>query len=1378
MYRYYVKEHGKKRMVEYPKKEVVQLAELIGIDFESETQYRWFLHQALSCLLPIGWKRESDPLGNVQYHNIRTQVTTKNNPLIYKFRKCFERLIEKDLEANFAGVSKITDGKNPENQKTSQDIVISSYEDQQNVFQKLMSKVSKVEIPYSEKFQQILQESEEFYEMVFLDNKPPKTIIESLEYQLVSPDEMYEFSREYGFSNHPELFWIARVALVLPLPPLWKEELDALGNRVFINSELNYPQTAPPYHGFLVKFIQRLKENLADNDEKIMTFYDKNSVRYLVDLTKLNNKKDYIVLKDPVPDPEFLKKALYFKPQLTSDEALTDTMIFEIAQSIGIDFNKEFHLVSAVYQIIQSLKNENILKNWDFRITMEGNRYWYNIKEKRSVNTFPYKEDIKKYVRVVRKEVFTNAKSFIRPFQDRNQDFKEKGKDFYEKCRKEALSVTEALLKNLMGVINKQIPENFQASSDIKDILKKKDLEEYYDLIFACPFSFGHQIPDINNGAANTNSSSLSIDAPFQSNRISSRATEEQIESIAKLKLEKDPEKEFLRGDRDRRKTINLDSIEPEEKITEFRKFNTIRREEEGVIEEIDSSEESSKSAEAFNNDSHDSNDYEELKNIVDSSPTERISRISTVKLSDSKKNTIQSIIGKERRRTLIQFGEKSIVPTKERLSADNQLFKEKLKDIKKFHVEDNEYSNIESSSASKSPDSDLSVSKSFKSPNAEIKPGSRSPYSQSNSVSKFPNPKPIDAEILKKGSEHFQTNPSNYDTNNEADDNPVVPEKNHSSKSPLKINFEASENQQDMDFSSISSEINGTENLSENSLVNIEIEKNNDRKFSLENPEKTDSLSHPSTPVVSIQSYERNIETPVEVNDISNKTSEVPNDNDPIEKNIKSTELPQKNINSDKLTQKNINSAKLPQKNINSAKLPPNKTESINSRKKSVEHRLSIKTTKEPQVRDRKITTPRVSMQNPKNIEIPQITIKTDLKPNISIKSKRISIKKNLENIENKEEKSEIQDNEDRKDIINIPTTQFDDKKITDTQKLIEKNTVNIQNNDPEYETNHKYNDIMDVLQIPRKNFQQFLPPKLNLPENLEVFSTKVLRMPRIIDTISSITPKITSRTKLDPIEDKKNLNVKAESIQSLKKPKKEEIPVPINSENISTQKKLFFLYYLELIGHPNAPRFSLNFFDVPKHVQPIDVINMNKRLDIRVSSVPYSSIESDFAWIGYLQIAAPMPNGFNPQTRVFLMLDWPLGAHPGDTYFSILFQYQKSMRSLEMKKLTKAKKIESILGLSWARFLTDKNKIYYYNFLTAERSDIQPNIHDLYDYSYGPKKANKLKDMLKNDEEIQRILEIYGLQESYSEDKHSNFSNHVIQSILKKEISSSKIL
>ena len=160
--------------------------------------------------MPIGWKRESDPLGNIQYHNFKTQITTKNNPLIYKFRKCFERIVEKDLEANFNEASRISDPKVSDNQKVGnlQDIAISSYEEQQIVFDKLMSKVSKSEVTVTEKFQQVMNEADEFYEMIFSDNviKPPKSIADSLEYQLVNPEEMFDFAKDYNFSQEYNLF--------------------------------------------------------------------------------------------------------------------------------------------------------------------------------------------------------------------------------------------------------------------------------------------------------------------------------------------------------------------------------------------------------------------------------------------------------------------------------------------------------------------------------------------------------------------------------------------------------------------------------------------------------------------------------------------------------------------------------------------------------------------------------------------------------------------------------------------------------------------------------------------------------------------------------------------------------------------------------------------------------------------------------------------------------------------------------------------------------------------------------------------------------------------------------------------------------------------
>ena len=52
-----------------------------------------------------------------------------------------------------------------------------------------------------------------------------------------------------------------------------------------------------------------------------------------------------------------------------------------------------------------------------------------------------------------KKKRLANAKNTIRSFQERHPEFVSRGKDFFEKCRKEALSLTEVFIKNLLGVI-------------------------------------------------------------------------------------------------------------------------------------------------------------------------------------------------------------------------------------------------------------------------------------------------------------------------------------------------------------------------------------------------------------------------------------------------------------------------------------------------------------------------------------------------------------------------------------------------------------------------------------------------------------------------------------------------------------------------------------------------------------------------------------------------------------------------------------------------------------------------------------------------------------------------------------------------------------
>lgn len=128
--------------------------------------------------------------------------------MIYKFRKCFSRLVEKDIEENFQEKNKEaspTDRRVTRDPSNSQ---ILSYNDQMLVFEKLMAKVAKTENNSGEKYLAIQKESKEFYDILFSgkEDGPPKMIENSLEYQLISPESVLNLAKEYGVAHDFRLF--------------------------------------------------------------------------------------------------------------------------------------------------------------------------------------------------------------------------------------------------------------------------------------------------------------------------------------------------------------------------------------------------------------------------------------------------------------------------------------------------------------------------------------------------------------------------------------------------------------------------------------------------------------------------------------------------------------------------------------------------------------------------------------------------------------------------------------------------------------------------------------------------------------------------------------------------------------------------------------------------------------------------------------------------------------------------------------------------------------------------------------------------------------------------------------------------------------------
>lgn len=133
--------------------------------------------------------------------------------------------------------------------------------------------------------------------------------------------------------------------------------------------------------------------------------------------------------------------------------------------------------------------------------------------------------------------------------------------------------------------------------------------------------------------------------------------------------------------------------------------------------------------------------------------------------------------------------------------------------------------------------------------------------------------------------------------------------------------------------------------------------------------------------------------------------------------------------------------------------------------------------------------------------------------------------------------------------------------------------------------------------------------------------------------------------------------------------------------------------------------------------------------------------------------------------------MTEWPLGKHPGDAYFMMLANIQRKLRVTEIKNLSKTQRVDNLIGSSWCRFINDKNKAYYYNFLTSESTEIPP-IEDFKEPESDSKKE-RLKDLIINDDNVQEVFKIYDNSENFVEDKFFSVSNHILQNIINEDLS-----
>ena len=664
--------------------------------------------------------------------------------------------------------------------------------------------------------------------------------------------------------------------------------------------------------------------------------------------------------------------------------------------------------------------------------------------------------------------------------------------------------------------------------------MKKKDgLQEYFDLIFTCPFSFGLKFPNFDVNSLKFDDSGVSstnIDGPFEvysKNKSLHKMSEEQLENFLK-EIEKQPEnieKEFVRNDRERRKTIAIETIAPHEP-TEFRRFRTNHREEDGIIEEIDSSEEHSK-PDNLNNYTDESNDYDELNKILNQENENVIRRISTLRLAVSRQNTIESIRLKEKRKT------------SPAMTQGFQKFMEKPDDLK----------SIERSSFN-----------------------SNSPVvSESLASLEFQESKIVEQVIGNdRKEENFESKneKNNFFSIGQNDNNkhPIItsfiekePLTRLEAKKSVKLRSEIPENiSENIEFSSITSKESENQSFSENPLVNIEVSKKNDEKFTSEASE-TSSIPSSKTPIIQSKKSGK-IFPKFEDSGLSYNESEY----------VKIPTIQAELKNDSEISQEKAKNLQ-PVIDLSSNKVV-RETENFYVNK-------SKQNTILPSIKQNEVFRASNSLITSKSLN--KVTI-----------SKKLSIK----NIEI--------------DVVNSQDLKPEEKALKAQKMMV--NALDLIIIKP---------DSLNTNKIKEKIPQDFFDLEANLtekklssqksPDNIEVFGAHVSRMPRTTNLDPITSPRSLTRQKLEPIGQVPK--AKTETL-SITKSEEKLSPEPAYSI-LFTQEKLLFMYYLELIGHPSAPKSTLNHFSVGQHITPNEVISINKRLNIRVSSVPYSSIDSDFA-------------------------------------------------------------------------------------------------------------------------------------------------------------------
>lgn len=458
-------EDDSQRSYSYPQHEAKALAAQLGMDLNSDADLLWFLKEALVTILPQGWKKEANASGMAQYHNLKTGVTTETHPLLYIFRAAYHHLLETN-EQQKAEASPIDDPS-----------LLQSSTEQSRFFADLLKKVEKKQdsIKSTLRFEQAMHDAELFYSSLLTGSSVPKHLEDSLEYQSVAPERMMELARALGVQDDYRLLWVARVFAVLPLPPLWKRSHDPYRNDLYLNSHYNVTLGFHPSKNFLYKYIQTLRFGNLQASSPTMTFLDRHYRSYDIDLHRLMAGEDYVLRVRDFPGQRNLPATL-FRPKIAySQETIDGLMALDMADG-------DIEMLGLVYRYYAKMKEK--MKGWEFRYTLQGERYWYQSGSQAAKRQYPFNEKLKRLLQQARSMHTRMLTAVLKSPEEVHSTLS--SKDILDKMRKAAAELMGRHLSNYMESHNREALEAHDAAKWLS--FKPYSATELMEILYACPF--------------------------------------------------------------------------------------------------------------------------------------------------------------------------------------------------------------------------------------------------------------------------------------------------------------------------------------------------------------------------------------------------------------------------------------------------------------------------------------------------------------------------------------------------------------------------------------------------------------------------------------------------------------------------------------------------------------------------------------------------------------------------------------------------------------------------------------------------------------------------------------------------------------------------